>query len=109
MTPRKRSGRNLVSASRVSYMWLSASKTGKSSWRDGIWVPSREVTWLLDDPTLGRSDGKRPPIVALEGAGFGAGAERGPGVLPGHDPQVPGGGIAAPDGASARGGARRLR
>src|SRR3954447_12226338 len=97
MTPWYRSGRNFVSASRVSYMWLSASNTGKSSWRDGIWVPSREVTWLLEDPTLGRPAGKRPPVVALEGAQVGAGVERGPGVLPGHDPQVPRGGIAPPD------------
>src|SRR5690349_5708807 len=35
MTPLKGSSRCLVSASGVSYMWLSASKTGKSRMRDG--------------------------------------------------------------------------
>src|SRR5947199_6865970 len=36
MAPLYWSGRNLVSASAVSYMWLSASNTSKSRTRDGI-------------------------------------------------------------------------
>ena len=36
MRPSYSDGRYLVKASVVSYMWLSASKTGKSSVRDGI-------------------------------------------------------------------------
>src|SRR5580698_1540945 len=37
------SGRYLVSASCGSYMWLSASNTGKESSRDGMAISSRKV------------------------------------------------------------------
>src|SRR3569623_1939052 len=49
ISPSYSGGMNLVSASRSSYMWLSTSKTGKSSLRDGIAsIPLGYVPRVLD-------------------------------------------------------------
>src|ERR1700733_6128747 len=67
MTRLRFSGRYLVSASCGSYMWLSASNTGKESSRDGMAISLKsgfprggnDVTPFFQGAVIGRS-GRRP-------------------------------------------------
>src|SRR5215217_8281842 len=68
MTFLKRSGMNFVSASLVSYMWLSTSKTGKSSERDGIVGPPSRSDVAVRYPTLRPVPGKGPVPTSEDGA-----------------------------------------
>src|SRR3954452_3230180 len=57
-------GRCRVNESVVSYMWLSASYTGKSSWRDGMDPPGGALGRELDidtDVNIARDPGRMQP------------------------------------------------
>src|SRR5271155_3409301 len=74
MTRLRLSGRYLVSASCGSYMWLSASNTGKESSRDGMAISLKsgfsrggnDVTTSALQAVIGRS-GRRPVGRQLRG------------------------------------------
>src|SRR5271168_583457 len=77
MTRLRFSGRNLVSASCGSYMWLSASNTGKESSRDGmaislksgLSVGGNDVTTFVQQGVTGLGPGQGPGQSGSFGVG----------------------------------------